>query len=249
MEHQDLSNPPIIEALVDVRVRPRAGLLVAELEAAGTAVGDKFPVLERQHAMEFRLDLPLGRQPQSSSSELGVQGIRVHTVDRSRLIQFRRDGFTLNWLKPYAGWTALKALALEGWNSYLKFVAPEEIARVGVRYINRTSVPSHCATTQWLFRNPANLLDGLGPTPESIYQRYSMAASPDDDKRALVQFSLEPNPEGGGSLFTLDLDVFHADGLSSTDERALSDALESLRPFKNDLFFGILSDDFLEPFK
>src|SRR5687768_17875721 len=108
-----LARPPIVEALVDFRVKPRADLEVNQLMSLQEQFGKElFPIAQQQVMNRIHLEAPAG--PFRSTSEL--TGVILRSVDQTQVVQVQRDGFAFSRLVPYTSWEDLVTNARLRWN-------------------------------------------------------------------------------------------------------------------------------------
>src|SRR4029077_12173346 len=142
---RSLAHAPIMEAMIDLRVRVAEGMSVALLdEALGNAnfgYGKKGPILRGQFGFSFNTDNAPMAQP--LLSETMIVGGRFHSLDEKYVAQFTTEGFTLSRLAPYETWEALIDEAKRVWDVYRTCVRATRIHRTATRYINNLSLPMH----------------------------------------------------------------------------------------------------------
>ena len=140
MVHPKLNNPPIEEALIDVRVRARPDVTSEQLEVIYDSVADQLPKKEALRTMRARIRLESTQElVQRSSSD---NGWLFKSTDDLLLLQCRLDGMTLNRLRPYSGFADLFERFRAYWHVYRDAARPLLATRLALRYINRFQVPA-----------------------------------------------------------------------------------------------------------
>ena len=139
--YRTFPNPPITEALIDIRVDPPKEVSLDNLILFYDEVKQKFPLKEEtvQWQTGFKVSPDLG--PQISEHVGGTTGYLFRTSDKTKVVQSRLDGFTFNKLKPYEGWPAFCNEAKELWIKFLKVAKPKNTTRLALRYINQIDIP------------------------------------------------------------------------------------------------------------
>lgn len=242
-----LRNAPITEALIDLRVIPRPGLDPSVFREAAKTLASRFPLVEERRDTEAMLQVVGGGKVSADMKDLGIQGLVFKSPDITRLVQFRRDGFTLNHLKPYQGWDVIFPEAMELWQLYEQLAKPMGITRIAVRYINRLEFPV----------SPIDMDDYCltGPRfPEGVADDYSAWTSRivlvkvSQRLNALVTQSLEQRLPTDLPSLLLDIDAFRVGEIEGGIEE-IKAHFANLRQYKNEVFFGSLKDSYVERFK
>lgn len=242
-----LSRAPITEALLDVRVVPAKDLNPERLKDAKELLRARFPRAEERRVTEARFAIQQGHAPKTLSSDLGFQGIWLRAADEKEVGQFRIDGFTFNRLKPYTSWDVLLPTALDLWDVYVKVARPQSVTRIAVRYINHLPLESA----------PVRLDDFVvtGPrVPEGIpdvINRFSsrvLLECPQKKIHANVTQALEVGVQSTALTLLLDIDAFKA-GHLSTERSVLEPLFIELRAYKNRIFFGSLTEEYVRTFE
>lgn len=211
------------------------------------SVRDRFPLSEERRTHETRVALLAGQVPKATTRDLGPQGVWLRTADGREIAQFRLDGFTFSRLNPYTSWEDILPKALEVWTLYSKLLEPEVVTRVAVRYINHIPLAEGPVDLDRLIvtgpRTPEGVPDVLGQFSSRI-----LLAHPELKLHATVTQSLEPGVLSANPTLLLDIDAFKL-GDFEVASAALIPHLEALRVYKNQIFFGSLTDDFAKTFE
>ncbi len=239
-EFPKLKNPPAVEAILDVKVVFPKGVELAALAALHGALKDVYPRKEEMRAIAFEFEQKTGTPPRSLTRDHGGIGYRFISVDGNELVQCRKDGFTLNRLKPYTGWEDVAAKAAKAWTVYRSAFPQAQIARVALRYINQILVP--------MFSNSLHLEEYFtvhlpGPKVEGLsfagFMGQSVLLDQETGLEANWIFAHQPNPDPTKLAVVLDIDVF-AQGAKAA-EADVPVLWETMRGLKNRLFFGSIT--------
>jgi uncharacterized protein (TIGR04255 family) len=240
-----LAHAPIVEALVDIQVEPRADLTYAQLHSA-FATGDstyhvKGPISEGTFGIHLQVD---GTQAKAESHATQI-GLRLHSSDEKYVVQYRLGGFTLSRLAPYQDWPALRAEAERLWTLYVAQVQPRRITRAAVRYINNLRLPMPMgASFQKYIEKLVDVPESVPQLVTGFLQRFQLRDE-SSNAEVIVTLALNAQESGESAPVILDVDAFNVTSLAIGDP-ALWNNLETLRGLKNRCFFGIVTEAAVE---
>lgn len=190
---------------------------------------------------------PAGTSTQTR--DLGFQGLWLKSEDEKTVAQFRVDGFTFNRLKPYTSWEEICPEAMRLWRIYVDITQPRSVMRLAVRYINRLPLPAGASGIEledYIItapRAPQSVPDVI-----STFAMRTVLAHPERRLGANVAQILEANPQDPSrAVLLFDINVYRI-GELQVDDEVLQDVLADLRLYKNQIFFGSLTENFIESF-
>jgi uncharacterized protein (TIGR04255 family) len=230
---------PITEALIDIQASVPQDISLDSLRAFNETL-QRFSTVHTQTewAGQFKVD---GADSSTMTTRHGVRGFLFVSDDEKNVVQARRDGFTFSRLYPYEGWDALRDEAKELWKRYVAVSGATGVRRLAVRYINRLPMPSEQVVLgEWLNLHP-RLPAGLGPMADFLL-RVVLPHPENHAYQAIVTQGTAPPEDDRGPGIMFDIDVFAAFELGSDDPQVWS-ILEDLRQYKNDVFFGTITND------
>lgn len=240
---QHLKNAPIIEAILDIRVKPSPRVKHDNLAAAHLKINNRFPIKEALLTKKFTFKFEKEGKPHPKHDETQT-GYLFKNQEEEKLVQYRLDGFTYNKLKPYKTWEKMRDEAKELWNLYVELAEPEAVTRIALRFINKVefSLPIE------------DILTAPPAVPESLPQELSSFLTrvtirePKIEAAAILTQAFEGVEKNNYIPIILDIDVFK---VYDFDPKAdtIWDSLEQLRDFKNDIFFECLTEKAMETFK
>lgn len=243
-----LGRAPIVEAVVDLRVKTRADFALEALDAAHERLKPTYERKEEMRAMEFTVVQSPGKPAQQQMEDLGKQGVRFFTGDGLQIVQFRRDGFTFSRLAPYTRWEEVFGEASRLWRVFEEAAPCEEVARIAVRYINRLNLPARAAQELSAFLTaPPPVPDGLALVRGPFVTRVTVS-EPQSNVFAHITQALQGGPAQDTVPVILDLDAFQT-GPFEPQADSLLPRFEALREFKNRLFFGSLTEEAISLFE
>lgn len=234
-----LKNPPIVEALVDIRAAVTAPQ--ESFEALARTLRATYPTSDVRRGIKAEFKVENGKVIPPTHEDLGFQGIVLKNQDGTTVVQLGPEGFTFNNLSSYVGGDALLAESLRVWSAFAEAFQPASVTRVALKYINQLRLP---------YRPGEDFLRFLAappPTPDGTFQSVSefltRVASHSEDSAVTVIIT-QKLASGGleQSEYVMDVDVFTA-GEFPVGSSELRPLLDSLRELKNRAFFAHLTDE------
>ena len=247
--------PPVREALIDVRINHLSTDKLGVLERLHDKLANKYPEKRSQQSWEGMFEVK-GNALLSSQRTQGVVGFSFESGDKKRIIQYRLDGFTCNFLKPdhresWPGWTELRGEAEQAWELYATTLGITETKRLAVRYINQIVINAPVVELNDYFTAPPNIPKEY--RHQDLYDFLSRVtvAIPELKARAVItQAPLQEKPLGAVAVL-LDIDVFSSESLPY-DRESMWRILDQFRDIKNEIFEASLhrrAKDLFEPIK
>jgi len=183
-----------------------------------------------------------------SGSKESLIGFRYDNADNTKVIQARANGFTFSHLKPYANWDDFTTEAKKYWNHFEQTTKPHQIRRVATRFINSIPLASDVkvvADLKSVFRQQLLLPDIL---PQQLQHYFSRIVTQDEATsiNIVVICAFEQNEARKSVVF--DIDVFKELPSGFSKEEIWS-TLDTMRNFKNDVFFNVLTEDAIKRFQ
>jgi len=234
-----LTNAPITEALIDIRVSFHNPPTTEELKNVANAIKEEFPLQTERN----RTTISFNIQPEKTESSVGKEsnGLLIHTQDKKYAVQLMRESFSLSRLQPYLDWSELRTQTEKYWEIYADILKPDRVTRLAVRYINKLLIPTPIQDFSDYFTQPVEIPKGL-PQGLASYMTRLVIPEPETQSVAIVQQVLEGStPEDKVSIL-FDIDAFKFVDLSTNDHDAIWSILENLHEYKNRIFFNSLTD-------
>jgi len=246
---EHLPGAPIYEAVIGVTAHITSPWDEAAVRAAlKQGLGD-YAYLDSIREVEFEGKVEPGKQPIQNIHDKGWKGHRVKSPDAKHVAQFNRDGFVFSRLRPYQDWARFVSEATRLWQVYREIAKPDEVGRLGLRYINRFPLSLN-------ERDIGSYLQPAPQTPRGVglvlgqFLHHDLLTVPEHPYAVRVVKTLQ-EPQGRDDLrcyAILDIDAFTLVAFEPADE-ALGSRLEDLRWLKNKVFFGSITDKALAAFK
>lgn len=233
------SRPPVREALIDIRVNQLDADALLVLEKLHERLRTRYPNKKSQQSWEgmweFREDALM-----SAQKAHGTTGFWLEAEDKKRIIQYRLDGFTYNYLIPdpkesWPGWPALRDEAKSAWELYAQAVAVTEINRLALRYINQILIPAPIVElSDYLTAAPSAPKGCRHQDFRDFLSRVTLDI-PELNAIAIVTQAPAQERQPDSVNLLLDIDIVRA-GVLTADVEAMWRILDQFRDIKNDIF-------------
>jgi len=241
--HKHLPNAPIKEALIDIKVALPEGIDTTDLEPIHNLISADYPTKDVMQTGEFGVHLSEDG-PVTTTLGHGAIGHRYTSADGIQIAQFRTNGFTFSRLEPYQTWDSMKDEAYRLWKIYYDVASPSVITRIAARYINILNIPLGEELKKYLVAPPV-LPEELPQTIMSYLSRI-VTSDPEIDAMSVITQSFEVAKENIAPV-VLDIDTFINKQFDPNTENYWQ-CLESLREYKNRIFFESITKEAMELF-
>ncbi len=241
-------NPPIVEAILDIRATLPPDISLSHLQVFQDIVKVDYPLKKERRFLEGGVQFKSGSVPEFKVSPEKIDGLLFHAADGKSIVQARLDGFTFNKLRPYSDWEKFSAEAKRLWAEYLKIAKPISVSRVALRYINRIELPVPFSDFKEYVRTIPEVASGI---PQGLGSFFVRLVIPNEaiGATAIVTETIEPVQPGTNKLpLMFDIDVFKEASLSPTSPEVW-EIMEKLRGYKNQIFDKSLTDKTKELFQ
>ena len=231
--HRPYPKAPITEAIIDLRVEPRAKLQLDELADLHDSEKQRYPRRERTFEAIGTMKLQPGISA-SASAEQVPTGFRFTSADDKYVWQVRRDGCAVSRLPLYESWQPFRDEARRLWTLYRERTQPERCTRLAVRYVNRIDIPAERTELKEYFRTGPEVSPDL---PQTLGGFFLQVQLPMDDLpgTAIINQTRIPPIKPGVISVVLDIDIFR-DTDVPTGEGEIWAFFEQLHVRKNDIF-------------
>lgn len=240
-----LNNAPIREAVLDIKVDPRSDLTPDALAAFVDKVTADFPDASPIRALQAEFDV--GSDEPVRSSPLQTLGTICWNEAKTRAVQARLDGFTVNHVQGYESWNALRDQAHRLWQEYVAIAGPKQVIRCALRYINRIDLPVLVDMSANLLTRPEVAAE-LPQLVDDFFMRVVVPFS--EGRKVSITQASEPITEDGAKTraLILDIDAFSTRPFDIGDD-AIWKEFDELRLMKNRCFFNSLRPATWEAFR
>lgn len=223
---------PIKEAIFDIRIDNIGSSTIDDLEKLHSLVSKEYPTKKKQINFTGKIEFKEGK-PLTNETGSEIRGFFFINTKGNRQVQFRLDGFTFNMLNPYSEWSDFSTEALRLWKIYQKNLAPKNVIRIALRYINRIELQLPITSFQDYFINIPPIPKCL---PQSINNFFMQINVPCDKDGTGVIITETVEPEVNNKLpFILDIDAYKV-YLKNSEFDYLKTEFNKLRNLKNQTF-------------
>lgn len=241
-----LRKAPITEALLDVQVRLAGSPSYESLLAFAEVIASDYP--QKTVRQEFKAQIAIGDGPESPVVQAGDRvstGYMLRSADGTQVVQARINGFSFSRLRPYTTWEDVSGEARRLWALYASIAQPVAITRIGLRYINRITIPLPFSTFGEYIRTVPEIAPGL---PQGLQHFFMHLAVPIPDQPIVVLINQTIDQQGqalGSVPLIFDIDAFQTEGYDPSGNDLWS-AFDVLRTLKNDFFFRSITQKTVE---
>jgi uncharacterized protein (TIGR04255 family) len=243
-----LPEAPAVEAVLDFRARPSVDWKEDAVTNHFTKQLPKYPNTEPMGALLHTVKFDSKNLPKHVEiADEGWRGVKMVSECQKQIAQFRFDGFAFSRLRPYEDWEEFSTEALRLWRLYRDYAQPHDIARLGLRFINRIECSLNDLRLEDYLRDCPQPPAGFVGAPFETYLHQETVIVP-GGKYAFkrVQTIQRPgNQEERTVGLILDVDVFTTKS-RDLNEVDLLKMLPEMRWLKNKVFFGSLTEEFLK---
>lgn len=240
-----LPNAPIVEAVIDLRVRFDREVTISDIEAVAALLGEGYSQkgfsFNSRVAFSVNQDAAITLQP-TKSERLGV---RLNSADDKYVAIIAIGGFTLARLAPYQDWSALRDEAMRLWQIYCEALRPAQVSRTATRYVNNLRLPLNDGESfEKYIKKFVEIPESLPQAVAEYVARYVLV-DVNTNNQAIVALSYQPPTNQETISVVLDIDAFSMQKIG-TGIPDITEKLAGLRDLKNRCFFGTLTDEALK---
>jgi uncharacterized protein (TIGR04255 family) len=250
-----LVEPPIQEAVLDFRLsgskasREELEKLAAELMPPD---GQRRPI----NSFKAKLVPGEGNQLDIKSASSTFDGFALHDSRDRVVVQVYPHRVTVSHVGDYISWEELLSDATRVLQAHLKVTGARKVVRVAARYINRLALPGpeFRDWAQILSRPPVRPNDEEGSSAfqsawvsDFVYKEV-VRGLPSGFAAIVTTATAESSDQGPTNDLIVDVDVYKQCELLP-DPDLIAQSVSEIRALKNQLFFGALTESFLESYK
>ncbi len=233
-----LSNAPIVEAIIDFRVRLPVNFDVKkEYLSLRKELASKYTKVEEGTQVTGSIEIEGGKPKIQKSEGRKISGYRCTSRDKKEVVQFRINGFTYSRLNPYTNWELVIEEAKKLWDLYRSRSHDFVIERISVHYINQIDIPNESELEDYFTSSPIlpkklpqvfnHYFSSLGFKEKSLYAR-------------VIQTGIE-SPKEDHIGVILDIEVFKK-STKGINERNVWTTIKNMRELKNRIFFEMITE-------
>jgi uncharacterized protein (TIGR04255 family) len=228
---------PITEAVLEVRyARP---IERTAIEKATAAIAPRYFYNEEEQGVNIAVDIS-GRPPNVKAEWMGR---KLSSLDRADVTFLRRSAFVISRLAPYPGWETFRMRMAEAWQAQKRSSGSLEVARIGLRYVNRIDIPVREGEVVDI-QNYLNFVPQSPAVFKSPMLGYLVQVQRPlgvDECAFNLVSSAVPSPLINTASFSLDLDVYREVNIPKRDED-IWPLVDRMRVHKNFVFEACVTD-------
>lgn len=243
MEHLG-NNAPIVEAILYLEFNFNEEITLEKRQDVANALSSNFPIIKPLYIYESSIELK-GESPEANTKR--TEGWRGDSQDGKRIFQIMENNLSYSILKPYTDGDELINEYEKLWSKYSEILFPKGITKIGLRNINKFSVPA--SSYKDFFKISPNIhIDGAVPLCIGFSSQNYIVMSPAHENaqgNINVVFSAI---DGDKIEIIFDIDVFKPLNDTPNNFDLVRGSYQNLRTFKNSLFSGNITQKTLELF-
>lgn len=246
LNHPRLTNAPIAEAVIEIRVRMFRPVVSDCFAAFKDRLKGRFPKSQDIRFLASHLQIDGENQVKNDVSNT-LFGVRLDDPEGKWVVQAKADGLAVSRLAPYETWESLIKAVRDIWPVYVEVFDPQAVLRLGVRYINRVPLPDVDGFAGVDLDTVLTAGPKIPPTlPQSFSQYVTRLVVPmhaDGIVLTLVQ-AMDPTAQDSAVAaghVVLDIDAACEQSFD-VDSPEMWRKLDALRVVKNSAFFGSLTE-------
>ncbi len=195
------AQPPVVEALCEIffhhsKWDPTVPGVFYQ------SISDRFPT--KQEIKQVDLAVELGKESAATKMSAVEPRSRFLSADASRMVQVGRDLLVVNQLKPYPRFEDWQPLITEMLQHYRDIASPAGIQKIGLRYINRVTIPETGHPMESYFRLYPEVPQTLGSAHGQFFLRLQIPAR-HGEHALIVTFGSTGADDPNSSAYLLDL--------------------------------------------
>jgi uncharacterized protein (TIGR04255 family) len=232
------SNAPIKEAILDINLKEINLIDIDQVrEDVKKDLPKGFKLGNNIVSFGGEIKITKGKPEVISSKEI----LKGFIIEKNNIkFQFRKDGFSLNFLSPYSNWDELFSFGNEFWEIYKKNFNVSQVEKISLRYINEIKIPLPLGDFE-------DYIVNMPPIPKCLPQNYShffmqIEVPCDNDFIALVTETILQEKEKYILPFVLDINI-QKFIKSEFNNKAFKEEFNYMRRLKNLIFEDFITDN------
>ena len=236
MDRRKYRNPPIVEVVAEFRFVPSGKWGDHLVDALHRKLQPRFPLRRSMSEMNIA---PAARENPSLFVEI-QHGVRFFRKDERAFVQVYPYRISIHHLAPYPHWEGFRPLILDVFAAIRDLVPGLSIERLGLRYINRITIPRDPLK----FPDYFTLYPHIGSSLPRTHKAFAVyLLFPFEGNRDALHLRLGSGEvsEGKQADVLLDLDYFLAHPESLTEDR-IPDWMDTAHRHIVKVFEGVITD-------
>ena len=238
--YPNLPNAPIEEAIISLTIGQQKHASLEAVERVCVELQKNYPQRKTWALKEFAFQM--SDSGVNASHQDKANGFVLSSEDQKKIVHLSRDTLSLNRLRPYGSWEDFSADYKAVWEVFSAPLKVEEIKGLTIRYINNFTIPTAGWEEYLLMRPTLQSNSAYDPSIISMGEVFSRYVLVSERHMAESVVSLTLRSENTDHLrVIMDIEVHSRTDISNyPGYHAITDVLNRLRDFKNQIFFSNL---------
>jgi uncharacterized protein (TIGR04255 family) len=135
-----LKEPPLVEVLYGLQAVTSPAVTKEHVRSLVDATMAKGYTIEDMNRVQVMVNAQAdGRSVHEQDMEWG--GCKAVSTDKKQVVHLMREGLFVSFLPPYLGFPECIEEVQRHWELYQRCFAPQQLVRIGIRYINVLKIP------------------------------------------------------------------------------------------------------------
>jgi uncharacterized protein (TIGR04255 family) len=244
-----LPNAPIVEAALGIQARAESPWEAPTVSQKIKATLPEYPKIASHNQIVQEIKLRPKKAPETTTQDLGWNGLRIQSEVKPHIAQFNRDGFLFSRLHPYETWESFLAEAQRLWQLYVDIARPTQVQQISLRYINRIDLPPKDMEFEDYIQPAPQAPQNMNVPFYGFFHQDILAVPGHDYSINIIRTIQHPeDPTTHGLGLILDITVMTIQPFALGPE-ALEKRLPEMRWLKNEVFYGSITEKALKSFK
>jgi len=182
--NKQYKNPPIVEAVFEVRFVSPIELDDEKIEKFSTLILSIFP----EKKISYKREINIKEEEKQQTIERQISKIyNFVSIDSALQVQLEENRFSVHVTTPYIGWRKFTDIVQKVIDSHFRNIKWNEVARLGLRYINH--IEKKNGNTQCkIFSSPYTFPESLN---SKIADHYSNSLFKTDEHNNLLRIQVK----------------------------------------------------------
>lgn len=242
------ANPPITEAIIDLRIAPLATEPARLLEIFRASLSNEYPVNQELQSVAAHFVVAGGDDGKPTADMATASlGILRSNPEKNQIVQLKLNGFTFSRLRPYHSWDAFAFHARSLWDQYRELCAEKVIVtRLAIRTINRLDIPEPVGDLKKWLKTYPEVGQDLPQLLDGYFMQIAQSHTGIRCKNLINQTVQAPSVEGTVAII-LDIDLFRDENVPQEEEEIWM-LFEQMRDVKDEIFHACITDETIRLF-
>lgn len=241
-----LNRAPIREGLINIQFEP---VSMEVVKSFGDQIAPRYASGLDIWSHDFAVEVGKVELAKHERSALGRR-FDGPNEGPPHVVLVQRSEFTYSRLEPYTDWEELRGAAKPLWEQFVRAARPQRVTRVAVRFVNAMQLPIKHGDdfSKYLEASP-QIPPNLPQTASAFLQRIVIGDQATGNIAIITQAFEGMDAAAPPEITVLfDIDAFRPCA-SAPDSDDIWTVLDSLREFKNDIFFKHLTEAAVDLFE